>query len=585
MDTDLDRFDSRRSTVYANRGMVATSQPLATEAGLSILREGGNAFDAAVATAAALNVVEPTSTGLGGDVFALYRTADGDVGAMRSCGGAPDAATIENVGEALEDADPDERASYYPDSRGYATDGASGEDDLDLESEWEMPFLGPHTVTVPGTARGWEATVEELGRKSLAEVLEPAIRYALEGYPVSEVIASHWQGAETLFTDEHAREAFLFDGEAPTVGQTVTLERLGESLQKVAERGADVVYEGEIGEAIVAEIREQGGLMTLEDLAEFEPEFVDPVSTTYNGAEIYELPPNNQGLIALEALNIAEEIGAGDHPYDSSERVHAFAEATKLAFVDGHRYITDPAYEESPPLASKSYASVRASAIGETPIRDPDWGVPNARAEDSDTVLLTVGDEEGNLVSYINSRFAGFGSGLVAGDTGIALQNRGASFSLDPEHPNSLEPGKRPFHTLIPAIGRFPDLGVGEEKRVTGETSESEETAGDSRDTWAAFGVMGGYMQPQGHVQLVSNLVDYGRTPQAALDAPRWRYREDGTLGVEERLPAQTALARRGHDVRVLAPTLFGGAQFVGRRGETLIGATEPRKDGTVSGY
>ncbi|WP_207589031.1 gamma-glutamyltransferase [Halomontanus rarus] len=585
MDTDLDRFDSRRSTVYANRGMVATSQPLATEAGLSVLREGGNAFDAAVATAAALNVVEPTSTGLGGDVFALYRTADGDVGAMRSCGGAPAAATIENVREALEDADPDERASYYPDSRGYATDGASSEDDLDLEFEWEMPFLGPHTVTVPGTARGWEATVEELGRKSLAEVLEPAIRYALEGYPVSEVIASHWQGAETLFTDEHAREAFLFDSEAPTVGQTVTLERLGESLQKVAERGADVVYEGEIGEAIVAEIREQGGLMTLEDLAEFKPEFVDPVSTTYNGAEIYELPPNNQGLIALEALNIAEEIGAGDHPYDSPERVHAFAEATKLAFVDGHRYITDPAYEESPPLASKSYAGVRASAIGETPIQDPDWGVPNARAEDSDTVLLTVGDEEGNLVSYINSRFAGFGSGLVAGDTGIALQNRGASFSLDPDHPNSLEPGKRPFHTLIPAIGRFPDLGVDEEKRVTGETSESEETAGDSRDTWAAFGVMGGYMQPQGHVQLVSNLVDYGRTPQAALDAPRWRYREDGTLGVEERLPAQTALARRGHDIRVLAPALFGGAQFVGRRGETLVGATEPRKDGTVSGY
>ncbi|WP_338004037.1 gamma-glutamyltransferase family protein [Natronoglomus mannanivorans] len=570
VDLDLDRFDSRRSTVYANRGMVATSQPLATEAGLSILRDGGNAFDAAVATAAALNVVEPTSTGLGGDVFALYRTADGDVGAMRSCGGAPADATIENVREALEETDPAERASYYPDSRGYATDEETSED-----GEIEMPFLGPHAVTVPGTARGWEATVEELGRKSLADVLEPAIHYALEGYPVSEVIASHWRGAETLFTDDHAREAFLFDGEPPAVGQTVTLERLGESLRKIADGGADVVYEGEIGEQIVAAIRERGGLMTLEDLADFEPEFVDPVSTTYNGAEIYELPPNNQGLIALEALNIAEEIGAGDHPYDSAERIHAFAEATKLAFVDGHRYITDPTHEVIPPLASKSYASERASAIGETPIRDPDWGVPNAHAEDSDTVLLTVGDEAGNLVSYINSRFAGFGSGLVAGDTGIALQNRGASFSLDPNHPNSLEPSKRPFHTLIPAIGRFPELG----------TDSGSDAARDGRDTWAAFGVMGGYMQPQGHVQVVSNLVDYGLTPQAALDAPRWRYREDGTLGVEERLPEQTALARMGHDVRVLTPVLFGGAQFVGRRGETLIGATEPRKDGTVSGY
>ncbi|MFP9193561.1 gamma-glutamyltransferase family protein [Natrialbaceae archaeon A-CW1-1] len=553
MDYDLDRFDSRRSSVHAAGGMVATSQPLAAQAGLSILQDGGNAFDAAVATAAALNVVEPTSTGLGGDVFALYRTADGDVGAMRACGGAPAEATIENVSASIRDHG--NAADWYPEARGYAVDDASDEDAL------EMPFLGPHAVTVPGTARGWEATVEELGRKSLADVLEPAITYATEGYPVSEVISYYWQGGPRLFTDDHAREAYLFDDEAPDPGQVVTLERLGESMQRIAEEGADVVYEGEIAEAIAEEIQSQGGFMTVDDLAAFEPEFLDPVSTTYNGTEVYELPPNNQGLIALEALNIAEEIGAGEHDYDSPERIHAFAEAMKLAFVDGHHYITDPEYETVPPLASKAYARERASAIGDSPIQDPEVGVPTKAAEDADTVLLTVGDAEGNLVSYINSRFAGFGSGLVAGDTGIALQNRGASFSLDPDHPNSLEPGKRPFHTLVPAIAKFDE------------------------DDWAAFGVMGGYMQPQGHVQLISNLVDYGMGAQEALDAPRWRYREEGTLGVEERLPNQTGLVRKGHDVRILPPSLFGGAQLVRRTGDVLTGATEPRKDGQAVGF
>ncbi|ELY45738.1 gamma-glutamyltransferase family protein [Natronorubrum tibetense] len=552
---DLDRFDSRRSTVYGNRGMVATSQPLAAEAGLSILRDGGNAFDAAVATAAALNVVEPTSTGLGGDVFALYRTADGDVGAMRSCGPAPADATIENVSRSLEETDEETLESYYPESRGYAVDSGASADELG------MPFLGPHAVTVPGTARGWETTVQELGRRSLSEVLQPAIHYATEGYPVSPIIAHHWEGAERLFTDEHAREAYLFDGESPDPGQTVTMPRLGESLQQIAEHGADEVYEGDIADAIVDEIQSAGGFMTRDDLADFEPEFVDPVSTTYNGAEVYELPPNNQGLVALEALNIAEEIGAGEHAYDSPERIHAFAEAMKLAFVDGHHYITDPKYEEIPPLASKSYARERAAAIGDSPIRNPAVGVPNANAEDADTVLLTVGDEEGNLVSYINSRFAGFGSGLVAGDTGIALQNRGASFSLDADHPNRLEPGKRPFHTLIPAIAKLDE------------------------DDWLAFGVMGGYMQPQGHVQVLSNLVDYGMSPQAALDAPRWRYRESGSLGIEDRLPNAAKLARKGHDVGVLPPVMFGGAQLVRRRGETLSGATEPRKDGVAIGF
>jgi gamma-glutamyltranspeptidase/glutathione hydrolase len=559
---DVDRFGSRRSTVYGRRGVVSTSQPLAAQAGIRSLRDGGNAFDAAVATAAALNVVEPTSTGLGGDVFALYRTADGEVGAMRSCGGAPADATPDAVREAVAADGP---AGHYR-AGGAGVDDAAGVDDEDADldpADVTMPDVGPHTVTVPGTARGWEATVRELGRLTLADALEPAIRYATEGYPVTEVIASQWAHGEELFTDAHAREAFLHEGRAPRVGETVTLPRLGRTMERIADEGADAFYEGEIAEAIAAEVRSKGGLLTVDDLAAFEPEFVDPVSTTYHGAEVYELPPNNQGLIALEALNVAAEIGAADHDLHSAERVHAFAEATKQAFHDGHRYVTDPEYEDVPPLASQEWAEKRAAEIGEEPIADPTFGVPDANAEDADTVLLCVADDEGNVVSYINSRFAGFGSGLVAGDTGVALQNRGASFSLDPDHPNRLEPGKRPFHTLVPAVARL------------------------APDDWLGFGVMGGYMQPQGHVQVLSNVVDYDMPLQAALDEPRWRYREDGSLAVEERMAdgVPTKLARKGHDVRVLPGGLFGGAQIVRNDGGTLSGATEPRKDGQTVGY
>ena len=536
---DIDKYNSRRSTVYGQRGVVSTSQPLAAQAGIEMLRRGGNAFDAAVATAAALNVVEPTSTGIGGDVFGLYRTADGDVGAMRSCGGAPAEATVENVREAVAE-----------------------EEDEDPE-DVEMPDTGPHTVTVPGTARGWETTVEELGRLTLSEVLEPAIRYAKEGYPVTEIIASHWTYAEELFEDDHAREAYLLNDRAPKMGETMRLPKLGATMQAIADEGADVVYEGHVADAIAQEVQSKGGFLTVDDLAAFEPEFLDPVSTTYNGVEVFELPPNNQGLIALEALNIAQVRGAGEHDLESVERVHEFAEATRLAFHDGHRYITDPEYEEIPPLDSPQYAEKRAENIGEERMEDVSFGVPNANAEDADTVLLCVADDEGNVVSYINSRFAGFGSGLVAGDTGVALQNRGASFSLDRDHPNRLEPGKRPFHTLVPAVARL------------------------NEDDWAAFGVMGGYMQPQGHVQVVSNLVDYDMSLQEALDEPRWRYREDGTLAVEEHMASglATKLARKGHDVRILPGIQFGGAQIVRNEEGTLSGATEPRKDGLTIGY
>ena len=535
----VDEFGSRRSTMYGPNGAVATSQPLAAEAGLRTLQDGGNAFDAAVATAAALNVTEPTSTGLGGDVFMLYRSSDGEVGAMRACGGAPAGATREKVRSAVAD--------------------DQGVDAADAE----MPETGAHAVTVPGTARGWEATVEEFGRRTLAEVLEPAIEYATEGYPVTEVIASAWEHGEELFESDHAREAYLVDGErAPAPGETVRLENLGESMRAIAEEGAGVVYEGYIAEAIAEEVQREGGFMTVEDLADFEVEFPDPVSTTYGDAEVYELPPNNQGLIALEALNIAEELGAREHPADSAARIHYLAEAMKLAFHDGHRYITDPDFEEIPPLGSKSWAKKRAETVGEE-AGDVSFGVPDSNAEDADTVLLCVGDSEGNVVSYINSRFAGFGSGLVAGDTGIALQNRGASFSLDDDHPNRLEPKKKPFHTLIPGLLKRGD------------------------DDWSAFGVMGGFMQPQGHLQTLVGMLDDDKTLQEALDTPRWRYREDGRLAVEARMSTevQNGLLRRGHELEVLPPIMFGGAQIVRNEGGTLSAATEPRKDGNASVY
>jgi gamma-glutamyltranspeptidase/glutathione hydrolase len=529
-DPDLDRFTSRRSTVYAQGGLVATSQPLATQAGVATLRDGGNAFDAAVATAAVLNVVEPMSTGLGGDAFALYRTAGGDVGAFRSCGGAPANATIEAVRE---------RAS-----------GSS------------MPHTGPLSVTVPGTARGWERLVADHGALSLAEALRPAIEYATEGFPVTEVIADMWTAAEHLFTDEYARETYLVDGRAPRVGEVVSLPDLGETMRTLAENGADAFYEGPLAERIARAVRERGGLLAADDLAGFDPEYVDPVSTTYRGAEVYELPPNNQGLVALEALNIASELDAGAHPYDSADRVHYFAEALKRAFHDGHHYITDPEYTAVPDLGSTAYAAERAETVGET-AGQVSIGGPGAPPEDGDTVLLTVADAAGNVVSFINSIFGHFGSGVVVPGTGITLQNRGSSFSLNPDHPNCLEPGKRPFHTLIPGLARF---GEGD---------------------WAAFGVMGGYMQPQGHLQVLSNLLDYDMPLQAALDAPRWRYLANGSLAVEDRFPDGVApkLDRRGHDVTVRSPSAFGGGQITRLADDVISGATEPRKDGTAAGF
>ena len=531
MDFDLDRFNSRRSTVFATEGMVATSQPLAAQAGLDLLKDGGNAFDAAVATAAALNVVEPTSTGIGGDVFACYRTADGEIGALNASGPSGDRATLERVRDRVEGDEP------------------------------TMPDRGGLTVTVPGAARGWEWTLETHGNLTFEDVLAPAIRYASDGYPVSEVIASYWQYAEDLFETDHARAAYLKDGRAPTAGEMMRLPRLAESFEAVASEGADALYEGHLGEAIVEEVQRDGGLLELDDLRTFQPEEVEPVTGTFRDATIYELPPNTQGTIVPQALETAEAAGLDADAFGSGAYDHRLIEATKLAFHDGHRHLTDPDHESIPDLLSPPHIEDRAARIEDDDVLDV--SVLEGLAEESDTVLLCVADAEGNLVTYINSRFAGFGSGLVAGETGIALQNRGASFSLDVDHPNRMAPGKRPFHTLIPAMA---DLGD---------------------DAWLSFGVMGGYMQPQGHIQVLTNLIDGGLSLQAALDRPRWRHFADGSLGLEARYEeaVMNDLLRRGHDVRIRPPVSFGGAQAILHRDGIHAGATEPRKDGLVAAY
>jgi gamma-glutamyltranspeptidase/glutathione hydrolase len=533
--TTIDQFNSRRSTVHCKNGIVATSQPLASEAGIEILRNGGNAFDAAVATAAALNVVEPPSTGVGGDAFALYKTAGGDVGALSAGGFAAENATIDAVNNSE-----DNNVSHPQ---------------------------GAQSVTVPGAASGWEKLVDELGATTLDTVLQPAIDYAIDGFPVSEVISHLWAYGQDRLANDAAREEYLLNGRAPRNGEVMTLPNLGHTFEKIAKKGTEEFYTGDIANEIVNTVQSEGGFLSLDDLAEFEAEFTQPISTTYNGAEVYELPANNQGPIALEALNIASELDIQQYSLNSIERVHHSIEAMKRAFTDGHQYIADPEFVDIPPLVSKEFAVQHANDIGPTASSDLTPQTPNA----SDTVLLTVADGAGNVVSFINSLFNAFGSGIAAGDTGILLQSRGAGFSLDPDDPNKLEPRKKPFHTLIPGLVQF-----------------------DNND-WSAFGVMGASMQPQGHFQVVSNLVDYEMSLQSVLDIPRWRYLSNGEVAIESRFDSEvlSGLFRKGHDVKSLPPSIFqeapvghfGGGQIVRNNNGILSGGTDPRKDGSVSGY
>lgn len=534
-------FRSRRSPVYGRRGMVATSQPLAVAAGLEVLAAGGNAADAAVATAAALNVTEPTSTGIGGDCFALfYEGETGQVTALNGSGRAPAALTLDRL-----------RCEGF---------------------ERELPPYHAHTVTVPGACAGWCDLIARHGRLSLDRVLAPAIRLAEEGFPVAPITAHFWQrGAERQLRHALGGRALTIDGRGPRPGEIFRNPDLARTFRIVAEGGKQAYYEGEIARDIATAVQASGGVMTEADLASHASTWDAPISTVYRGVRVWECPPNGQGLAALLALNLLEGFDLAQLPPLSIERLHLEIEAMRLAFADTRWWVADPAFNPAPldALLSKSYAAERRKLLN--PVRatiNPARGSPTGG---SDTVYLTVVDGEGNACSFINSNYMGFGTGIVPQGRGFTLQNRGHNFTLDPNHPNALAPRKRPYHTIIPALA----------------TREADGSL------YASFGVMGGFMQPQGHMQVLSALVDDGLDPQAALDQLRFCITEpavppdEGGLALEEGLPADViaGLAKLGHPVSVVAGynrALFGRGQIILRDPTTgvLTGGSDPRADG-----
>lgn len=528
-----DRINPRRggtrSVVRALNGMVATSQPLASAAGLRILQQGGNAVDAAIAAAAVLCVVEPMMVSPGGDLFALVWDAKKkELKALNASGRSPKAISLEALKQ-----------------RGVT----------------KKPEYGIHTVTVPGAVDGWATLLKSHGTMTLAQVLQPAIEYAERGFPVTEIIGADWQEGLKHKGNADFAATFLPNGRTPAIGEIFTNKNLAATLKKIAAGGRDVFYKGEIAEKLVKFAQSQGGFHTMQDFADHKSTWVEPISTTYRGYRVYELPPNNQGLAALEMLNILEGFDVKSLGHNSAEYLHLLVEAKKLAFIDRARHIADPAFYQAPldKLLSKDYAAELRKRIDLNHTMTAQSGPRGGE----DTVYLTVVDKDRNCVSFIQSIFSAFGSGLVAGDTGIVLHNRGAGFSFDPQSPNRLEGGKRPFHTLIPAMV-FRD-----------------------NKPWLTFGVMGGDMQAQGHVQVLLNLIDFGMDVQQAGEQPRFRDYESG-LALESAIGAEVRkeLERRGHKLTT-ASGVFGGYQAIMIDPVTgaLAGGSDMRKDGCAIGW
>ena len=545
--------------------MVATTQPLAVAAGLEILARGGNAADAAIATAAALNVTEPTSTGIGGDAFALYYDAlTGQVTAINGSGRAPASLTIDLVKQA------------------------------DLFSNLQSPISNPYhpyTITVPGACSAWCDLLERHGQLTISDVLAPAIRLAEEGFPVAPTTAYFWgRGAERQLSQSLNGGELTIHGRAPQAGEIFHNPGLARTFQAVAEGGKAAFYQGEIAEAIAAVIQEAGGCLTIEDLAAHQATWDDPISTTYRGYRVWECPPNGQGLTALLGLNILEGFDIASLMPLSAERLHLQIESLRLAFADTRWYVSDPEFVNIPlkELLSKSYAAARRKLIDpQHATLDQQRGSPVAS---SDTVYLSVVDGQGNACSFINSNYMGFGTGIVPKGYGFTLQNRGHNFSLDPEHPNALEPGKRPYHTIIP--GMITKDG----RRETGDgMSRFSVTGLPSGDAlFASFGVMGGFMQPQGHLQVASALIDDHLDPQAALDRPRFCI-FDGEAGdgvaLESGITADVmqTLREMGHPTQAVegyGRALFGRGQIIIRDAQSgvLWGGSDPRADGCAMG-
>jgi len=522
-----------RSTVYAPNGVVATSQPLATGAALRVLQEGGNAFDAAVTAAAVLNVVEPHMTGMGGDMFALFWSArEGRIGGLDASGRSGSLATPDRI-------------------------LALGMDDV--------PYRGAGAITVPGALSGWAALLERYGTLALGEALQPAIEIALGGFPVTPIIARQWRGTEEILArDPGATATFLIDGQrGPEAGEWFQNPDIAESFSLIAENGKGALYGGDLGNRIVAEVQRQGGFLTLEDLMSHEPEWMQPLSVDFMGYEVWELPPSGQGIAALQMLKILEPFDLVGMGHNSPEYLHHLVEAKKLAFADIARYVSDRDYLEGDPqaLLSDEYIGDRRSLLN--PAVAAERVDPGRPFDHGETIYLSVADREGNMVSFINSIFEYFGSGIVVPGTGFVLQNRGAGFTLEEGHPNRIAPRKRPYHTLIPGF-------------VT-----------KGGEPFMAFGVMGGSMQPQGHVQLLLNILAFGMDPQDAVDTPRFRSYERARLALEAPISEEVrrALEAMGHRLMDETGVAFGGAQLVMRLEKGWAAASDPRKDGMAAGH
>lgn len=530
------KYASRRRVVHAKRGMVCTSQPLASQAGLTILQQGGNAIDAAIATAICQTIVEPTNNGLGSDCFALVWTG-GKLHGLNGSGYAPQRLTPEAV----------------------AASGATE----------KMPLRGWEAVTVPGAPSAWAELHKRFGRLPFAKLFEPAIYYAEQGYPVSPIVARFWQEGIDALTPYKNNPAIApwfatFDvhgnGVAPQTGELVTLPDHAKTLRILADSYCESYYRGELAQKLVEFSDKTGGYLSLEDLADYRAEWVEPVHINYHGYDVWEMPPNGHGITALMALNILKgmEIGAKD----TGDTFHKQIEAMKLAFADGMHYIADPRYMQTrvEELLSDAYAAQRRALIGETAL-EPTHGKPFCGG----TVYLCTADGEGNMVSFIQSNYKDFGSGIVLPGYGINLNDRGAGFSLNPELDDYLAPRKKPYHTIIPGFLTHEGEAVG------------------------PFGVMGAYMQPQGHVQVIMNTVDWLLNPQSALDAPRWQWIAGKEIWLESSVAPEIVedLRRRGHEVRVLEDdTTFGRGEIIWRDSNgVLAGATEPRADGVVAAW
>ena len=542
-----------RSEVIAPHAMAATSHPLATQIALDVMRQGGSAVDAAIAANAALGLMEPTGNGIGGDLFAIVW-------------------------------DPKTEKLY-----GYNGSGRSPQsltlEEFQRRGLQDIPATGPLPVSVPGAVDGWFALHDRFGRLPMADNLAPAIRYAREGHPVHEVIAYYWdRSVPRLSQYPGFKEQFTLDGRAPRKGEMWKNPNLADTLQKIADGGRDAFYKGDIARTMDAYFRANGGFLSYGDLASHQGEWVEPVSTNYRGVDVWELPPNSQGIAALQMLNVLEGYDFSKIPFGSPEHVHLFVEAKKLAFADRARFYSDPAFQSAPveKLVSKGYAADRRKLISpDKALREVQPGTPR-QLEEGDTIYLTTADAEGMMVSLIQSNYRGMGSGMAPPGLGFILQDRGEMFVLagcdtQPRHPNCYAPGKRPFQTIIPAF----------------MTRDGK--------PWISFGVMGGAMQPQGHVQIVMNLVDFGMNLQEAGDAPRIQHEgsteptgrgtamsDGGEVNLETGFPYETvrALMRKGHRI-VFADGPFGGYQAILRDPQSGVyfGASESRKDGHAAGY